>query len=43
MVMRRRENLNEEDKLLLERLIACGQEQVIKELNTMESDREMWF
>ena len=38
--MGRRENVNEEDKLLLEKLIACGQEQVIKELNTVESGCE---
>ena len=41
--MRRKENLNEEDTLLLEKLIACGQEQVIKELNTVESGCEKWL
>lgn len=36
--MCRKESLNEGDKQLLEKLIACGQKQVLEDLNTVESD-----
>lgn len=36
-VRSRREDLQEEDRLMLDKLLACGQKQVIEELHTVES------